>query len=315
MTKRLTLNAEKRKTIADVFKAHWESEDNPKRQAHLKAIENYNHAREITKSLAEKVVRAHQPQEDIDTIRRMRAKYNSAGGELYEDNCFYFTQPITKVDDEGREYQSENEEHVKFNLDDRDFARSYYRDEINAKGLNADYKLALQDDYSKRNPVYYDMESKVEKFLGYGSRNDKTGNTLYHTDEWENDFKLWTIGSSYCHSRQFKVDEDTIKVFKMYNQAVENVKLSHQQMFSYVEDKMSKLRLGLKSYKYFDQAKELADKVGVALNESVLNESSSMALSIYSPENLASLLEDKVELTRDQKIAIAKGLMQQEAIN
>jgi hypothetical protein len=40
-----------------------------------------------------------------------------------------------------------------------------------------------------------------------------------------------------------------------------------------------------------------------------------MALSIYSPENLASLLEDKVELTRDQKIAIAKGLMQQEAIN
>ena len=139
--------------------------------------------------------------------------------------------------------------------------------------------------------------------------------TLYHQDEWENDFKLWTIGTSYCHSRQFKVDEDTIKVFKMYNQAVENVKLSHQQMFSYVEDKMSKLRLGLKSYKYFDQAKALADKVGVALNESVLNESSSMALSIYSPENLASLLEDKVELTRDQKIAIAKGLMQQEAIN
>ena len=72
MTKRLTLNAEKRKTIADVFKAHWESEDNPKRQSHLKAIENYNHAREITKSLAEKVVRAHQPQEDVDTIRSMR---------------------------------------------------------------------------------------------------------------------------------------------------------------------------------------------------------------------------------------------------
>lgn len=315
MTKRLTLNAEKRKTIADVFKAHWESEDNPKRQAHLKAIENYNHAREITKSLAEKVVRAHQPQEDVDTIRSMRAKYNSAGGELYKDNCFYFTQPITKVDSEGREYETENEEHVKFDLDDRDFARSYYRDEINAKGLDADYKLKLQDDYSKRNPVYYDMESKVEKFLGYGSRNDSTGNTLYHTDEWENDFKLWTIGTSYCHSRQFKVDEDTIKVFKMYNQSVENVKLSHQQLFSYVEDKMSKLRLGLKSYKYFDQAKELADKVGVALNESVLNESSSMALSIYSPENLASLLEDKVELTRDEKIAIAKGLMQQEAIN
>ena len=314
MTKRLTLNAEKRKTIADVFKAHWESEDNPKRQSHLKAIENYNHAREITKSLAEKVVRAHQPQEDVDTIRSMRAKYNSAGGELYEDNCFYFTQPITKVDDEGREYQSENEEHVKFDLDDRDFARSYYRDEINAKGLDADYKLKLQDDYSKRNPVYYDMESRVEKFLGYGSRNDKTGNTIYHQDEWENDFKLWTIGTSYCHSRNYKVDENTLNFFKMYVASADNVIKEHQQMYNYVEGKMKTLRLGLKSYRTFDQAKALADKVGVVLNETMMNESSSLALSIYSPDNLASLLEDKEVLTREQKIAIARQQMAQ-AVN
>ena len=37
-----------------------------------------------------------------------------------------------------------------------------------------------------------------------------------------------------------------------------------------------------------------------------MNESSSLALSVYSPENLASLLEDKVELTREQKIAMFK---------
>ena len=41
-----------------------------------------------------------------------------------------------------------------------------------------------------------------------------------------------------------------------------------------------------------------------------------MALSVYSPENLASLLEDKVEPTKAEKIAIAKQLLQQEvAIN
>ena len=79
---------------------------------------------------------------------------------------------------------------------------------------------------------------------------------------------------------------------------------------------MQKVRLGLKSYKYFEQAKQLADKVGVALNESVLNESSSMALSVYSPENLANLLEDKVEPTKAEKIAIAKKLLaEQVAIN
>ena len=53
---------------------------------------------------------------------------------------------------------------------------------------------------------------------------------------------------------------------------------------------MKKLKLGLKSYKYFDQAKKLADNLGVVLNESILNESSSMALSIYNPDNLADLL-------------------------
>ena len=78
-----------------------------------------------------------------------------------------------------------------------------------------------------------------------------------------------------------------------------------------ITEEAEKLKLGLKSYRYFNQAKELADKLGIALNESVLNESSSMALSIYSPENLASLLEDKEVLTREQKIMIARKQMQQ----
>ena len=89
--------------------------------------------------------------------------------------------------------------------------------------------------------------------------------------------------------------------------------MAHEKLFEYVEGKMKKLRLGLKSYKYFDQAKALADKLGIPLNESILNESSSLALSIYSPENLASLLEDKVEMTREQKIAMFR--QQQQAVN
>ena len=37
-----------------------------------------------SKRKIEKVVRFHQPQEDVDTIRRMITKYSSSGGELYE---------------------------------------------------------------------------------------------------------------------------------------------------------------------------------------------------------------------------------------
>ena len=313
MQKKLTLNAEKRKVIADVFQDHFEK-NSKFFEKHKEAITNYDLIRSKAKEQIEKVVRYHQPQEDVDTIRRMIQKYNRAGGELYEDNCFYVSMPITKVDDEGREYEATDEVHVKFDMNE-EFARSYYRDELKSKGLNPDFKLSIEGDYSKRNPKYYADESAVDEYLGFSHKRNDVSGTEYHKDKWENDFKLWTIGSSYCHSRQYKVDESTLNFFKMYDQAREEVIKTHEQLYSYVENKMKKLRLGLKSYKYFEQAKKLADNLNVPLNESVLNESSSMALSIYSPDNLADLLTDKVELTRDEKIAIARQQMQQQSVN
>ena len=193
----------------------------------------------------------------------------------------------------------------------RNFARAYYRDELKAKGLNPDFQLSINDDYSKRNPKYYADESAVNSYLGFQNSSNEDQSIQKPVDKWKNDFQLWTIGSSYCHSRQFKVDENTLNFFKMYVASADNVIKEHEQMYSYVEGKMKTLRLGLKSYRFFDQAKALADKVGVVLNETMMNESSSLALSIYSPENLASLLEDKEVLTREQKIAIARKQMAQ----
>jgi hypothetical protein len=310
-TKKITLNAEKRKVIADQFQSFYEDKVKDKL---IQAKEQYDLMREKAKEQIEKVVRFHQPQKDVDTIRSMIQKYNRAGGELYEDNCFYVQRPITKVDDEGREYQADDEVHVRFDMG-RNFARAYYRDEIKAKGLNPDFKLSINDDYSKRNPKYYNDESNCNKFLGFSTSSNDDKSITTPKEKWNSDFKLWTIGTSYCHSRQFKVDENTLEFFKMYQQSADNVIKEHQQLYSYVEGKMKTLRLGLKSYRTFDQAKKLADKVGVVLNETMMNESSSLALSIYSPDNLASLLEDKQVLTRDEKIAIARQQMAQNSLN
>jgi len=305
--KRMTLNSEKRKVIADQFQSFYEDKVKDKL---IQAKQQYDLMREKAKEQIEKVVRFHQPQEDIDTIRRMISKYNRSGGELYEDNCFYVQMPITKVDDEGKEYIAQDEVHVRFDMG-RNFARAYYRDELKAKGLNPDYNLAIDNDYSKRNPKYYNDESACNTYLGFSNSSNEDKSIQKPVAKWENDFQLWTIGTSYCHSRQFKVDENTLNFFKMYRSSANEVIKQHEQMYSYVEGKMKTLRLGLKSYRYFDQAKALADKIGVVLNETMMNESSSLALSIYSPENLASLLEDKEVLTRDQKIAIARQQMQQ----
>ena len=313
MTKerKITLNAEKRKVIADQFQSFYEDKVKDKL---IQAKEQYDLMREKAKVAIDKVVRFHQPQEDVDTIRSMIQKYNRAGGELYEDNCFYVQMPITKVDDQGREYDANDEVHVRFDMG-RNFARAYYRDEMKAKGLNPDYRLSINDDYSKRNPKYYNDESACNKYLGFSTSSNDDKSITTPVAKWENDFKLWTIGSSYCHSRQFRVDEATLEFFKMYVASADNVIKEHQQMYNYVEGKMKTLRLGLKSYRTFDQAKALADKVGVVLNETMMNESSSLALSIYSPDNLASLLEDKKVLTRDEKIAIARRQMAQNSLN
>ena len=241
-------------------------------------------------------------------------KYNRAGGELYEDNCFYVQRPTMEIDSEGREYQIDNEINVRFDMG-RNFARAYYRDEMKAKGLNPDYHLSINDDYSKRNPKYYADESACNKYLGFSTSSNDDKSITTPKSKWDNDFQLWVIGSSYCHSRSFKVDENTLEFFKMYNSSADNVIKEHQEMYTYVGGKMKTLRLGLKSYRTFDQAKALADKVGVVLNETMMNESSSLALSIYSPENLASLLEDKKVMTRDEKIAFARQQMQQQSYN
>ena len=262
------------------------------------------------KSVVESIVRKYQPTEDVETIRAMNKKYGNSGGELYHDNCFRFRYNYQKVDDEGNVHDEYDNADVNFSLDDvRSFGYAYYRDEIKAKGHDADFKYRWSDE--KRNPRYYEQEENIDKFLGFrNSSNEDKGQAIKPNAEWENDFKLWVIGTSYCHTRQFIVNETEYKILNTYNVARDNVIMAHEKIFEYTNEKMKKLRLGLKSYRYFDQAKELADKLGVPLNESVLNESSSLALSVYSPSNLASLLEDKVEMTREEKIAMFRQSQQ-----
>ena len=310
--KRITLNADKRKVIADVFQNHFE--DNSKfKKSWQQAKETYNNLREQAKVKIEVLVRKHQPQEDVDTIRSMINKYGeNNGGQLHYDNCFYVQTDTPKIETDYNDNPKEvyDDVHIKFGDMDKDFLTSYYRDEMKAKGIDADYHVRLGDNYEKRNPTYYNSESAVNKFLGFGSRNDVSKSQMFPKDEWENDFKLWVIGSSYCHNRQFVADKETYNFFTMFKTAQEEVVRNHQCLFDHVNKKMEKLKLGLKSYRYFDQAKELADKLGVVLNESILDAHSSMALSIYSPSNLADLLTDEVEQTREEKIAIAKQLLQ-----
>ena len=74
--KRITLNSEKRKVIADQFQSFYEDKVKDKL---IQAKQQYDLMREKAKEKIEQVVRFHQPQEDVDTIRSMIKKYNSTG--------------------------------------------------------------------------------------------------------------------------------------------------------------------------------------------------------------------------------------------
>ena len=230
--KRITLNADKRKVIADVFQNHFE--DNSKfKKAWQQAKETYNNLREQAKVKMEVLIREHQPQEDVDTIRSMIKKYGSSGGDLYHDNCFYVTneKPRIETDYEGNPKEYYDDTHIKFGDMDKDFLTSWYRDEMKAKGIDADYDVRLGDNYDKRNPTYYNSESAVNKFLGFGSRNDVSKSVMYPKDEWDNDFKLWVIGTSYCHSRKFKADQETYELVSTFKGCTRRCNKTHQQMF------------------------------------------------------------------------------------
>jgi hypothetical protein len=187
--KRLTLNAEKRKAIENVFQSHWEREDSPVIREWQDAKNTYDTMKPKVYELVNNVVRSHQPQEDVDTIRSMISKYSRSGGELYHDNCFEFQMPT--VNDEGQEDTDDIK--VSFTLNpslsgyhrSSAFGRAYYREEMKAKGLNPDYDLQWKEE--KRNPRYYDHESACDKWLGFSNSSNEDKSITKPVQAWESD--------------------------------------------------------------------------------------------------------------------------------
>ena len=105
--KRQTLNADKRKVIADIFQQHFEDNSKYKKQ-HSEAIETYNDMRSVAKTKMETLVRFHQPQEDVDTIRSMVNKYGESGGRLYDDNCFHVQNSTPRMDTDNNDILLKN---------------------------------------------------------------------------------------------------------------------------------------------------------------------------------------------------------------
>ena len=103
-----------------------------------------------------------------------------------------------------------------------------------------------------------------------------------------------------------------------WKQAKGKFVIAHNKWIKSVLDQMKEIKLGLKGYKYLDEAIELSTELGLNINDAEIIRTNSTGLTIYNPKNLADRIKgmkNKREKTREEKIAERLLYEQQQSVN
>ena len=82
--------------------------------------------------------------------------------------------------------------------------------------------------------------------------------------------------------------------------------MAHHKWISSILKQMKEIKIGLKGYKYLDEAIELSTELGLNITDAEIVRTNSTGLTIYNPKNLADRIKgmkNKKEKTRAEKIA------------
>ena len=95
-------------------------------------------------------------------------------------------------------------------------------------------------------------------------------------------------------------------MLKQWKQAKGQFVIAHYKWIKSILNQMKEIKIGLKGYKYLDEAIELATELGLNINDAEIIRTNSTGLVIYNPKNLADRIKgmkNKKEKTRAEKIA------------
>ena len=314
---RIRLNQEYRNKIANRIKQHLFQEDTQERQKYYDLKDKQDSQNDFAWSVAEKIVRRHYTDEDVEKAWYLQNKFENVN-TIAKDSCFHFHYLGTK---EKRNYDNEVvieenvpiEKHFDFRLNgsidsesnysnDRDLSYSFalFRDEINAQeDCNADILIeqANKDD----NPHKRKFVENNEKYLGLsGGRNNETK----YGREWNEKYQLDLIGRDYCRDRSIACSEEEFNILITWKQQKGAFVMAHYKWIKSVLDQMKEIKVGLKGYKYLDEAIELANELGIEITDHEIIRTNSTGLVIYNPKNLAERIKGmkNKNISREDKI-------------
>ena len=322
---RIRLNNEYRTKIANRMRVHLEQEDTQEKRKYDKLKGDQIDINDQAWSVAEKIVRRHYTEDDVEKAYYLQNKFENVS-TIAKDSCFHFHY-MGEV--EERDYDNNVkmekkaiESHFDFRLngsidvnnnssysrDDNGYGYALFRDELKAQeDCNPD--ILIEQEGKDSNPHRTKYTDNNNKYLG----NDDSG----YGKQWNEKYQLDLIGRDYCRDRSIACSEQEFNFLISWKQAKGQFVIAHQKWIKSVLDQMKEIKVGLKGYKYLDEALELCTELGLNITDAEIIRTNSTGLVIYNPKNLAERIKGmkNTEKTREQKIAERVAYMQQQEIN
>ena len=328
---RIRLNQEYRNKIANRIRVHLQQEDTEEKRKYDSLKADQIDINDNAWKMAEQIVRRHYTDEDVEKAYYLQNKFENVS-TIAKDSCFHFHYLGTKekTNYNGEKEIEENvpiEKHFDFRLNgsfdtennysnERDLSYGFalFRDEINSQDdCNADILIEQAD--KDDNPHKRKFVENNEKYLGLsGGRNNETK----YGREWNEKYQLDLIGRDYCRDRSIACEKSEFDFLISWKNAKAQFVMAHENWIGSILKQMKEIKVGLKGYKYLDEAIELCTELGLDIKDHEIIRTNSTGLTIYNPKNLADRIKgmkNKREKTRAEKIAERVAYMQQSEKN
>jgi len=322
---RIRLNQEYRNKIANRMRVHLEQEDTIEKQNYDNLKADQIDINDNAWKIAEQIVRRHYTLDDVAKAQYLQNKFENVS-TIAKDSCFHFhylgTKETRDYDNNAKVEDATIESHFDFRLNgsidtdnnyssSRDQAYGYalFRDELKAQD-NCNPDILIEQEGKDSNPHKTKYCDNNDKYLG----NDDKG----YGKEWNDKYQLDLIGRDYCRDRSIACNEQEYMMLINWKNQKGQFVMAHTKWITSILDQMKEIKLGLKGYKYLDEAIELSTELGLNINEAEIIRTNSTGLTIYNPKNLADRIKgmkNKRVKTQAEKIAERLLYEKQQSVN